>query len=262
MLINSFGVYICEEADSAGSGIAKRSRGGFSLIELLIGVTLFIALSAVVVPAVVTQVRKGDVSAVSAELDALAASISSFYVDVARYPSEINQLVYDPDGAVSTDDNLTTVDELGFWADNSGIKNGFPDGRIKRWDGPYLDRGHVPVSGGVSLPLNGKVQRDFVQVCSGGKRYLAIEVADIELTDARELSTFTEGTSNVGPVAIFTGGSGASNYTARGPTDVGTETDAGLIRWYDPDHAGTGLTDEVGNVLYLAIAVGPPSCSF
>ncbi|HEY6219284.1 MAG TPA: type II secretion system protein, partial [Gemmatimonadaceae bacterium] len=51
---------------------------GFTLPEVLVTVTIVAVLAAVMVPAVINQVSKGDVPAVGQDIDALRTAITTF----------------------------------------------------------------------------------------------------------------------------------------------------------------------------------------
>lgn len=252
MLTSLFELVLRRES-GLGRSAKLSPRKGFTLAELLVGMSLFIALSAVVVPAVVVQVRGATVSAVVKELDGYANAVNRFYADISRYPSEMNQLIYDPDGGDTDNSNDTPVDDLGFWHSNSGTRNNFPGGRIKRWAGPYLNIGYAPADNlGVPTKMSGTVARDFAMVCTGGGRYLAVAVSGITLSDARSLSLYKDKHSNLGPVAIFDGTNAYANFGTGA-----SETAAGLVRWWDSG----ALADEEGTLIYLLTPVGPPGCN-
>ena len=236
-------------ADSRSCDL-RTGRAGFSLIEMVLGISLFVALSAVAIPALIVQIQKGNIGALATELGAIKSGVERFHADVARYPSELNQLIYDPADGTSVE-NSGTVDNLGFWADNSGTKKSFPPGREKHWDGPYLDLGFVPTDGAPTL-FNATIERDFVMVCSNGARYLAVHLTGMTQADATELNLFIDKDSDLGPVRIFN--DGTDSYDQQVSPDGGSEEEAGLIRWWD---AGGGNT----SLVYLLIAVGTPKCT-
>jgi prepilin-type N-terminal cleavage/methylation domain-containing protein len=73
--------------------MSKNSRPrGFTLPEVLVTVTIVAVLAAVVVPAVLNQVSKGDDSAVGADLTGLRTAITAFTSDVRKYPGDLRHL--------------------------------------------------------------------------------------------------------------------------------------------------------------------------
>ncbi len=100
----------------------RKSEGGFSLIELIIVVSVLSILAAVISPQVTKLVEKAKISRLENELAALKTGISSVYADLGVYPSDVG---------TSQDPGLMT------------------DGRVPytyrdEWSGPYLD--HWPTT--------------------------------------------------------------------------------------------------------------------
>ena len=96
-------------------------RRGFTLPEVLVTITIVAVLAAVVVPAVLNQVSKGDTAAVAGDVGALRTAISNFTTDTRHYPRSIHDLVSKP---LSTELDLNGV-AYGTTAINS-------------WKGPYF----------------------------------------------------------------------------------------------------------------------------
>ena len=72
--------------------ITNSRRRGFTLPEVLVTVTIVAVLAAVVVPAVLNQVSKGDDSAVASDLTGLRTAITTFTSDVRKYPGDVRHL--------------------------------------------------------------------------------------------------------------------------------------------------------------------------
>ncbi|HEV7242011.1 MAG TPA: type II secretion system protein [Thermoanaerobaculia bacterium] len=82
------------KADHRSSLIAHRSiRRGFSLIELLVVVTIIGILASIALVNVRTAQRKARESALRANLYEMRKSIDNFYADKQRYPADLNELV-------------------------------------------------------------------------------------------------------------------------------------------------------------------------
>lgn len=68
------------------------SRRGFTLAEVLVTVTIVAVLAAVMVPAVINQVGKGDAPAAAQEIGAIRTAITTFAADTRHFPSSITEL--------------------------------------------------------------------------------------------------------------------------------------------------------------------------
>jgi prepilin-type N-terminal cleavage/methylation domain len=68
------------------------SRRGFTLPEVLVTVTIVAVLAAVMVPAVLNQVGKGDVPSVGGDIGAIRTAITTFAADTRRFPQFLSQL--------------------------------------------------------------------------------------------------------------------------------------------------------------------------
>jgi prepilin-type N-terminal cleavage/methylation domain-containing protein len=72
-------------------------RRAFTLPEVLVTVTIVAVLAAVVVPAVLNQVSKGDTAGLAGDVGALRTAITSFTTDTRHYPRTIQDLIRVPD---------------------------------------------------------------------------------------------------------------------------------------------------------------------
>ena len=70
----------------------KTARRGFTLAEVLVTVTIVAVLAAVMVPAVINQVAKGDVPSVAQDFSGIQTAVTTFATDVHRFPSQLSQL--------------------------------------------------------------------------------------------------------------------------------------------------------------------------
>lgn len=78
-------------------------RRGFTLPEVLVTITIVAVLAAVVVPAVLNQVSKGDDSAVSQDLISIRTGITTFTSDTRKFPGRLTDLGLDALISDSTD---------------------------------------------------------------------------------------------------------------------------------------------------------------
>src|SRR4051812_48260364 len=71
---------------------ARRTRAGFTLPEVLVTITLIAVLASVVVPTIISQVRKGDPARMGSDFQAIRGATEQFLTDVRKYPSSITAL--------------------------------------------------------------------------------------------------------------------------------------------------------------------------
>ena len=71
----------------------RRSQAGFSLIELLVVVTIIGLLAGIAVIQVRFAIRKAEEAALKENLHSMRTAIDNFYADKQRYPSDLNELV-------------------------------------------------------------------------------------------------------------------------------------------------------------------------
>jgi prepilin-type N-terminal cleavage/methylation domain-containing protein len=83
-------------------------RRGFTLAEVLVTITIVAVLAAVVVPAVLNQVSKGDNAAVAQDLVAIRTGITTFTSDTRKFPGRLTDLGVSP--LVATDKDIDNSD--------------------------------------------------------------------------------------------------------------------------------------------------------
>lgn len=95
-----------------------KNAKGFSLIELVIVVSVLSILAAIVAPQVNKLVLKSKVSRLEGELKAFKTALGTIYADVGVYPKEVGN---------NTDPSFMK---------NSAV----PTAYKSKWDGPYMER--------------------------------------------------------------------------------------------------------------------------
>lgn len=75
---------------------AASRRGGFSLPEILVAVAMVGVLSAVTLPAVMSQVNKSEVSRVVQDLQNIGQAAQLYRSDTGEWPATTNDLIVDP----------------------------------------------------------------------------------------------------------------------------------------------------------------------
>ena len=77
----------------------RRRARGFTLIELIIVITLIAAVLAVVAGKVISNKKRAEASLAKTQLSSLAAQIDQYQTDVGTYPESLQQLVTAPGNA-------------------------------------------------------------------------------------------------------------------------------------------------------------------
>jgi general secretion pathway protein G len=103
------------EAEIAGTSGSGR-EGGFTLIEILVVITIIGLLMSLVGPRVLTYLSESKVKAATIQIQSFAGSLDLFYLDLGHYPS--------------TSEGLAALVQR-------------PAGETG-WNGPYLAKGYVP----------------------------------------------------------------------------------------------------------------------
>lgn len=104
----------------------KVTRRGFSLAEVLITLAIIAILMAMLLPAVNSQLGKGDATRAANDLVAVQTGIQSFTADVHRLPQSISQL---------TTKITTSSNDLA-----NPLAAPIPDYLVANWRGPYVNR--------------------------------------------------------------------------------------------------------------------------
>ncbi|HVW99327.1 MAG TPA: type II secretion system protein GspG [Candidatus Babeliaceae bacterium] len=87
-------------------------RSGFTLIEIVIAITIIAILGAVAGPPLFKWIAKGKVTATNTTLKAVNTAIQTFQADTSTFPTSLSELLTRP-----SEEKIA-----------------------KRWDGPYLEK--------------------------------------------------------------------------------------------------------------------------
>ncbi|HEV7922544.1 MAG TPA: type II secretion system protein [Thermoanaerobaculia bacterium] len=94
----------------------KKQQAGFSLIELIVVVTIIGILASVAVVQVKNAQRKAQEAALKDNLFEMRKAIDNFYADKQRYPNDLNELVPNylrkiPKDPITKQDDWETVQD-------------------------------------------------------------------------------------------------------------------------------------------------------
>lgn len=95
---------------------ARRGEEGFTLVEMLVVITIIGLIMALVGPRVLNYLAESKVKAARIQVESFASSLDLFYLDNGRYPT--------------TGEGLTALAQR--------------PGSAEAWNGPYLRSGIVP----------------------------------------------------------------------------------------------------------------------
>ncbi len=90
----------------------KKTRGGFTLMELLIVLVIIGLLAALVGPTLYQRIKPAKQSAARAQIENFSTALDGFYIDTGRYP--------------------TSQESLKALRDKPGS--------LEKWNGPYLKK--------------------------------------------------------------------------------------------------------------------------
>jgi len=129
-----------------------RRRVGFTLAEVLVTIAIIAIIAAAVVPAVTSQIVKGDETTVTSAISTMRTSLTTFVSDIRAFPSRLSQLTIVPTAA--TDTALTGQP--------------YSAAQVSRWKGPYTTTStfaaddSLPIGLGVFLGDSLKDSLNFV----------------------------------------------------------------------------------------------------
>lgn len=169
-------------------------RGGFTLAEMLVAMALLAVLAAVVLPSVLGQLNKGEVSRVSSDLKSVSQAVKAFYADVQRWPANMTQLTV----AVAT--NST---------DLAGAQYGTLSAR---WKGPYLER--MDVTSGFETGFEATISPTFATEAWNSSNFIVVSVTGVAPADGDKIDELVDGSVNRTEGSIRHDGTTTMRYLA------------------------------------------------
>jgi general secretion pathway protein G len=102
---------------SRGHRVDRRAEAGFTLVEMLVVITIIGLIMGLVGPRVLGYLGESKVKAAKLQIESFSSSLDLFYLDAGRYPT--------------SSEGLTALTER--------------PGNAAIWNGPYLKTGAVPL---------------------------------------------------------------------------------------------------------------------
>jgi prepilin-type N-terminal cleavage/methylation domain-containing protein len=150
-------------------------KRGFTLAEVLVTLAIIAVMAAVLLPALNSQLSKGDTGRLASDLTNIQTAAQAFVSDVHRFPASTAELTT---AITSGSADLLTVT--------------IPATLVAKWKGPYLAKDAVAnTAGGVISPT-------FTSVAGANSvNYLTVSVTGISVSDFADIENILdEGTSS------------------------------------------------------------------
>jgi prepilin-type N-terminal cleavage/methylation domain-containing protein len=178
----------------------NRGRKGFTLPEVLVTLAIVATLAAVLLPALNSQLSKGDAGRGASDLVSLQTAIGAFASDVRRYPGAMVHLTTRP---LSTD---TDINGSAYGA-----------GPVAKWKGPYLSKsllGTGAVTDSLPTAFSATIRGPFRKAALGATDYVAITFKTITLSDFNKVDEIIDesASSSTGQLRHATPGDSATYY--------------------------------------------------
>jgi prepilin-type N-terminal cleavage/methylation domain-containing protein len=123
----------------------KSRRRGFTLAEVLVTIAIVAIIAAAVVPAVTSQIAKGEDATVVSAVGSVQSTLTTFMSDVRSFPQKLSQFTT----------LITTSDES-----LSGTP--YTAAQVARWKGPYTSTSTFAVNDSLPIGLNAFLRDSLV----------------------------------------------------------------------------------------------------
>ena len=139
----------------------KKKNRGFTLAEVLVTLSIIAIMAAVLLPALNSQIGKGDAGRVASDLTNIQTGAQAFLSDVHRYPGSLTHL---------TTQILVT--------DRDILNATYPSTLAAKWKGPYVQKDAISPSG------IGSFTSTFGTTSGGnGISYLSVSLTNVSPAD-------------------------------------------------------------------------------
>jgi prepilin-type N-terminal cleavage/methylation domain-containing protein len=197
-------------------------RRAFTLPEVLVTVTIVAVLAAVVVPAVLNQVSKGDSAGLAGDVGALRTAITSFTTDTRHYPATIQDLITQPTSGM-----------------NDLLGQPYGSTAVNAWKGPYFPTSQTTSGVGYVSSAYGLTISNALQAPAAGNGNFITLVFSAS-PSAANVATIDR---------LFDNGDGS--VPAGGCTNVGGNAKTGQIQW---DQANATTTCTISNLTWRLVS--------
>lgn len=158
----------------------RRSSRGFTLAEVLVVLAIIAIMAAVLMPVLVTQLRKGDIGRIMGDMTSIRTGIETFMADVRRIPGDLTHLAR-PISISDTDIRGTT----------------YPPGLVNRWRGPYIDQQQL-ASDDDRYPtgFGGRIVPALDTIVSEGVTWARVRIEGLIITEFNDIDLEFDGDPN------------------------------------------------------------------
>lgn len=172
-------------------------RRGFTLPEVLVTIAIVATLAAVLLPALNSQLTKGEASRASNDLLAIQTAINTFVSDVRRYPASLSHLTAP----------ITGLSDL------KAIP--YPATRASKWKGPYLAK-ELTSTGTLATGFGAQIQGAFTMPVYNGIPYVTVAMLPVPLDDFDDLDEIIDETfsTTAGQLRYVATSSGVASFYA------------------------------------------------
>lgn len=186
------------------------SRAGFTIMELVVAVSIMAILAALTIPSISRYVDDAGITSTASTLSDLAASITKFQSDISSSPFRLTQLA-----RLVTANDTTSCSGVG----SATPRTTFTAASAARWtrNGPYYTKA-LNVNG-FPLPIGTAKDTIYRTSISTAPGFLQIQIPGVTFDDAMQLNTLVDGPGDPNQ-ADRSNNSGAIQWSAPINNDV------------------------------------------